>query len=76
MFKIRSDPKLSNPNPIRVVIKYSNPIRSEEFFNKINFSFTLKCLTKSIEKQEIHVKKQPLKFAAAFGNFRRNYRRE
>jgi hypothetical protein len=39
MFKIRSDPKLSNPNPIRVVIMYSNPIRSEEFFNKINTFF-------------------------------------
>ena len=43
MFKIRSDPKLSHPNPIRVVIKNSNPIRSEESFNKINFSFKLKC---------------------------------
>ena len=36
MFKIRSDPKLSNPNPIRVVIKNSNPIRSEESFNMQN----------------------------------------
>ena len=44
MFKIRSDPKLSNPNPIRVLKKNSNPIR--EFFNKINFSFKLKYLTK------------------------------
>jgi hypothetical protein len=27
MFKIRSDPRLSNPNPIRVLIKNSDPIR-------------------------------------------------
>jgi hypothetical protein len=46
MFKIRSDLKLSNPNPIRVLKKNSNPIQSEEFFNKINFSFKLKYLTK------------------------------
>jgi hypothetical protein len=39
---LKSDPKLSNPNPIRVLINNSNPIRSKEIFNKINFSFKLK----------------------------------
>jgi hypothetical protein len=46
MFKIRSEIVQSESDLIRVLIKNSNPIRSEEFFNKINFSFKLKYLTK------------------------------
>jgi hypothetical protein len=43
MIKIRSDPKLSNPNPIRALKKNSDP---KNPLNKINFSFKLKYLTK------------------------------
>jgi hypothetical protein len=49
MFKIRSDPTRNCLIRIRSdpsFDKDSNPIRSEELFNKINFSFKLKYLTK------------------------------
>jgi hypothetical protein len=44
MFKIQSDPKLSNPNLIRV---FDKEFRSEESFNKINFDPTTKQLYQS-----------------------------
>jgi hypothetical protein len=46
MFKIQSDPKLSNPNAFQSEFWKRIPIRSEEFLNKINLSFKLKYLTK------------------------------
>jgi hypothetical protein len=48
MFKIRSEPKLSNPNPIQVVIKNSDPKPNTffiqvEMFNQINIKTRNTC---------------------------------